>query len=80
VIFVEYQGRLGNQMFEFAFALAAAKRLRTEFAMCDSTWYGVEDEQLSGLSSSTDTRASRSLAMIGTQSSVLTRSGETNPR
>jgi hypothetical protein len=49
MILVEYQGRLGNQMFEYAFAIAAARRLGTDFAMCDSTWYGIEDEQLSEL-------------------------------
>ena len=33
MIAVEARGRLGNQMFQFAFGLAAAKRLGTTFAM-----------------------------------------------
>src|SRR5580765_1491403 len=33
MIFVESRGRLGNHMFQYAFGLAAARRLGTEFAM-----------------------------------------------
>jgi hypothetical protein len=33
MIVVETKGRLGNQMFQYAFGLAAARRLGTEFAM-----------------------------------------------
>ena len=35
VISIEARGRLGNQMFQFAFGLAASTRLRTDFAMND---------------------------------------------
>ncbi len=37
VIAVEAAGRLGNQMFQYAFGLAAARRLGTEFAFDEST-------------------------------------------
>ena len=47
LIAVELQGRFGNQMFEYAFALAAAKRLGTDFVMCGSSWTGLEREELS---------------------------------
>jgi hypothetical protein len=35
MIFIEAQGRLGNQMFQYAFALAASRRLGTDFVMDD---------------------------------------------
>src|SRR5215510_725440 len=47
MIAVELQSRFGNQMFQFAFALAAARKLGTDFVMCGSSWVGLEREELS---------------------------------
>src|SRR3954471_12472425 len=45
MIAVQCSGRLGNQMFEYAFGVAAARRLGTSFLMWRTNW--GEDEQLS---------------------------------
>jgi FkbM family methyltransferase len=47
MIAVELQSRFGNQMFQYAFALAAAQRLETDFVVCGSSWVGLEREELS---------------------------------
>ncbi len=47
MIAVELQGRFGNQMFQYAFALEAARRLSTDFVICGSTSTDLHDEQLS---------------------------------
>ena len=41
VIAVERRGRLGNQLFEFAFGIAAAQRLGTSFVMEDAALRGI---------------------------------------
>jgi hypothetical protein len=47
MIAVELRGRLGNQMFQYAFALAAARRLDTEFVLCAPEQSAPEGELLS---------------------------------
>lgn len=39
MIFVKLQGRLGNQMFQYAFAYTAAKKSKTCFALVESEYY-----------------------------------------
>jgi hypothetical protein len=46
MIAVELRGRLGNQMFQYAFALAAATRLGTDFALYRPLGVAPEGEQL----------------------------------
>lgn len=46
MIAVEARGRLGNQMFQFAFALAASQRLGTDFVMAEDLlrrWFRLEE-------------------------------------
>jgi len=45
LIAVEARGRLGNQMFQFAFGLAASRRLGTDFVMAEDvlrTWFELD--------------------------------------
>jgi len=41
MIGVKIQGRLGNQLFQIAFASVLAKRLNTGYYLCRKPWRGV---------------------------------------